>query len=126
MNDSSDKTISIFNTNENGTYTITGVKVEDNAGNNASYDTQALLDMGFDTEFVVNISASISGLTDQGEVLTAIATVAQFDGADNITYQWLRSGENIDLATSATYTLANDDGVVHDNTQHQNESEKAQ
>tara|TARA_B110000091_G_scaffold29806_1_gene30374 strand:- start:397 stop:2586 length:2190 start_codon:yes stop_codon:yes gene_type:complete len=109
VNDSSDKTISIFNTNENGTYTITGVKVEDNAGNNASYDTQALLDMGFDTEFVVNISASISGLTDQGEVLTAIATVAQFDGADNITYQWLRSGENIDLATSATYTLANDD-----------------
>jgi VCBS repeat-containing protein len=109
VNDSSYKTISIFNTNENGTYTITRVEVRDWAGNNASYDTQALLDMGFDTEFVVNISATISGLSDQGEVLTAIATVAQLDGADNITYQWLRGGENIDLATSATYTLANDD-----------------
>jgi serralysin len=103
------KTISIFNTNDNGAYTITGVKVNDHAGNSAYYDTQALLDMGFDTEFIVNISVTTSDLTDLGDMLTASATLANTDDVVSTSYQWLRDGKYIDLATSSTYTLTVDD-----------------
>jgi len=51
---------------------------------------------------------SISGVSSENQILTASNSLADADGLGDISYQWLRDGENIG-ATGATYTLVDAD-----------------
>jgi Ca2+-binding RTX toxin-like protein len=49
---------------------------------------------------------SISGTVSQGQILTAISTLADADGMGTIRYQWKADGSPISGATESTFTLA--------------------
>ena len=50
-------------------------------------------------------SVSISGMLEQGQILTASNTLADVDGLGEISYQWQASGADISGASGSTYTL---------------------
>ena len=54
-------------------------------------------------------SIAISGTAREGEQLTASSTLEDEDGLGTLSYQWHRDGSDISGATSATYTLVQDD-----------------
>ena len=54
-------------------------------------------------------TVSISGTATQGETLTASNTLADDDGIDTVSYQWLRDGTEIDGATGSNYILTEAD-----------------
>ena len=67
------------------------------------------------TTAVININdtpmgtITISGIAINSHLLTATNTLTDDDGLGIINYQWLRNGTSIHEATSATYTLKDDD-----------------
>ena len=58
-------------------------------------------------------TVTVSGLGQVGETLHAGNTLADEDGMGEVSYQWLRDGQEISGANSAQYTLTNAD-VGHD------------
>ena len=50
-------------------------------------------------------AVTISGTATQGEVLTAVSTLADADGLGTLSYQWSAGGDAISGATSSTLTL---------------------
>ena len=50
-------------------------------------------------------AVTISGTATQGEVLTAVSTLADADGLGTLTYQWSAGGVAISEATSSTLTI---------------------
>jgi Carboxypeptidase regulatory-like domain len=79
----------------------------------AADETSSGIDFTFDpAQFTGTPTPTISGATaggsQVGDVLTA-GVSGWSPAPDQFTYQWLRDGENIDGATSATYTLAETD-----------------
>ncbi len=59
--------------------------------------------------FATTGGITISGTAAEGEVLTAVSTLADADGLGTLSYQWNRDGVAIDGATSETYTLTQAD-----------------
>ncbi len=59
--------------------------------------------------FATTGGITISGTAAEGEVLTAVSTLADKDGLGDLSYQWNRDGVAIDGATSETYTLTQAD-----------------
>ena len=63
------------------------------------------------TSAVANINddptgaVTISGTATQGQVLTAVSTLADVDGIGTLAYQWSEGGVAISGATSSTLTL---------------------
>lgn len=55
------------------------------------------------------ILPAISGLAEEGEVLTALEGI--WDGAASFTYQWKRDGSDISGAVGKTYTLVSADAT---------------
>ncbi|PHO03709.1 hypothetical protein CSC82_12735 [Rhodobacteraceae bacterium 4F10] len=54
-------------------------------------------------------AAAIVGTAAENEILTAVSTIEDEDGLGDLSYQWLRSGQDITDATNANYTLGQDD-----------------
>ncbi len=54
-------------------------------------------------------TVTISGVAQEGQVLTASNTLADADGLGTIGYQWQRDGADVVGATGTTYTLGNAD-----------------
>lgn len=93
-------TNTVFNTNDNGTYTITKVVVEDTSGNKNSYDTDALASMGIST------SIEISGATpdNTGPTLTSFSLTSIADVSNG--------SANIIFSADASDDIAGIDDVV--------------
>ena len=53
-------------------------------------------------------SLSISGTATQGQVITAVSTLADADGIGDLAYQWSEDGVAISGATSSTFTPGQD------------------
>ncbi|MDP2579341.1 hypothetical protein Q8W37_05310 [Shimia thalassica] len=54
-------------------------------------------------------AAAIVGTATEDETLTAVSTIEDEDGLGDLSYQWLRNGQDITDATNANYTLGQDD-----------------
>tara|TARA_R110000737_G_scaffold305106_1_gene312602 strand:+ start:1278 stop:4964 length:3687 start_codon:yes stop_codon:yes gene_type:complete len=85
----------------NGAFSLT-VTATDGAGNVSDAATETLT---LNLNSTPTGSVSISGTATQGEVLTAVSTLADADGLGSISYQWSAGGDAISGATSSTLTL---------------------
>ncbi|MDP2519244.1 hypothetical protein [Shimia thalassica] len=54
-------------------------------------------------------AAAIVGTATEDETLAAVSTIEDEDGLGDLSYQWLRNGQDITDATNANYTLGQDD-----------------
>jgi hypothetical protein len=91
---------------KNTTYTLefSADAIEDKAGN-----PMAASSATFTTASTANHPATgtvtLDGILRQGQVLTALNTLADADGLGKLTYQWLADDHPIAGATSSTFTL---------------------
>ena len=108
------RTQPIYDTNENGIYTVTSVKVKDLAGNEKVYFTADLSALGFDTEFSI-----VGGTPDSTSPLAPIVNAVMADdvvtgneissfyisgsaeSGSEVTVEWLQDGTTHSVDTTA-------------------------
>ena len=108
-NDQNSSSMTVFDTNNNGVYTISSLRIEDNAGNIAYYNTQQLQELGFETEFILQEIIEISGENALGEILNLEYEIANLDTSMDQRYQWFRDDFAILNANDRHYTITEDD-----------------